>query len=63
MYSEGQKGAAKRAESPEVRLVLHWFPEQEGFVANKNKCKRERARMAVLERVVVAGVVGTIICS
>ena len=24
VYSEGQKGAAKRAESPEVRLVLHW---------------------------------------
>jgi len=24
VYPEGQKGAAKRAESPEVRLVLHW---------------------------------------
>ena len=63
MYSEGQKGAAKRAESPEVRLVLHWIPEQEGLVANRNKCKRERARMGVLERVVEAGVVGIIICS
>ena len=42
VYSEGQKGAAKRAESPEVRLVLHWFPEQEGLVANKNRCKRRK---------------------
>ena len=24
VYPEGQKGAAKRAESPEVCLVLHW---------------------------------------
>ena len=24
VYPEGQKGAAKRAESPEDRLVLHW---------------------------------------
>ena len=24
MYPEGQKGAAKRAKSPEDRLVLHW---------------------------------------
>ena len=24
VYPKGQKGAAKRAESPEVRLVLHW---------------------------------------
>ena len=63
MYSEGQKGATKRAESPEVRLILYWFPEHEGSVANESSCKRERARMGVLERVVEAGVVGIIICS